>query len=94
MLVIQLVSLTLVALACAGAHGRELKKDVPVLVKTLNNLHRGPPKQTVTRRVTVAEKWITQPLDHFDETNEKTFQMVSKKDVPNFVPNIYMYKLI
>lgn len=79
MLVIQLVSLALVALACSGAHGRELKRDVPVLVKTLNNLHRGPPKQTVLRRANVAEKWITQPLDHFDETNEKTFQMVSKK---------------
>ncbi|XP_034116287.2 putative serine protease K12H4.7 [Drosophila albomicans] len=51
------------------------RKDVPVLVKTLKDLHRGPPQQVVMNRATVEEKWITQPLDHFDETNTGTYQM-------------------
>ncbi|XP_017103303.2 thymus-specific serine protease [Drosophila bipectinata] len=50
-------------------------KDVPVLVKTLKNLNRGPPQQVVTKRANVEEKWITQKLDNFDDSNTATYQM-------------------
>lgn len=51
-------------------------KDVPLLVKTLKNLNRGPPHQVVTKRANVQEKWITQKLDNFDASNTQTYQMV------------------
>lgn len=98
MLLIQLVSIALVALAASGgAQGRVLKKEVPILVKTLKDLHRGPPKQTVLKRLISEEKWITQPLDHFDESNDKTFQMVcrnNKKRKLQLVINNYNYELL
>lgn len=75
MLLLQLVSLAILALA-SQAHSLKLKKDVPVFVKTLKELHRGPPQRTMTRADTAEEKWITQPLDHFDESNTKTYEMV------------------
>ncbi|XP_016994833.2 thymus-specific serine protease [Drosophila takahashii] len=50
-------------------------KDVPVLVRTLKNLNRGPPQQVVTKRAVVQEKWITQKLDNFDASNTATYQM-------------------
>lgn len=79
MIAIQLVSIALVALvASGGAQDRVLKRDVPVLVKTLNDLHRGPPKQPLLRRDNSEEKWITQKLDHFDDNNDKTYQMVCR----------------
>ncbi|EDW68117.1 thymus-specific serine protease [Drosophila virilis] len=74
MLLLQLVSLALVALA-SQANSLKLKKDVPVFVKTLKELYRGPPQRTVARADTAEEKWITQPLDHFDESNTKTYEM-------------------
>jgi len=61
-------------------------KDVPVLARTFKNLSRGPPQQVVTNRAVVQEKWITQKLDNFDESNTGTYQMVGrlleKKAVP------------
>ncbi|EDV48495.1 putative serine protease K12H4.7 [Drosophila erecta] len=50
-------------------------KDVPLLVKTLKNLNRGPPHQVMTKRVNILEKWITQKLDNFDASNTQTYQM-------------------
>lgn len=75
MLFLRLVSVALVALA-SRANSVEGKKDVPVFVKTLKGMNRGPPLRMVTRELTGEEKWITQPLDHFDETNTETFEMV------------------
>ncbi|EDV98620.1 putative serine protease K12H4.7 [Drosophila grimshawi] len=74
MLVVQLVSLLLVVLA-SQANSLKWKKDVPVFVKTLWDLHRGPPQQKGISLDKATEEWITQPLDHFDESNEKTYQM-------------------
>ncbi|XP_068153452.1 putative serine protease K12H4.7 [Drosophila tropicalis] len=64
-------------LSLSLAHGVEWKngKDLPILVKTMKELYRGPPKQTVLKRASVEEKWITQKLDHFDESNTQTYQM-------------------
>jgi len=53
-------------------------KDVPVLARTFKNLSRGPPQQVVTNRAVVQEKWITQKLDNFDESNTGTYQMVGR----------------
>ncbi|XP_039151565.1 putative serine protease K12H4.7 [Drosophila simulans] len=50
-------------------------KDVPLLVKTLKNLNRGPPHQVMTKRANVQEKWITQKLDNFDASNTQTYKM-------------------
>lgn len=77
MLVLKLVSLALVLAVAHQTNGLKWQKDVPILVKTLKDLQRGPPKQMVTNRANVAEKWITQPIDHFDESNKATYQMVS-----------------
>lgn len=75
MLLLQLVSLALVALA-SQANSLELKKDVPVFVKTLKDMQRGPPLKIVKRELKGEEKWITQPLDQFDEANKETYEMV------------------
>ncbi|XP_052834614.1 putative serine protease K12H4.7 [Drosophila gunungcola] len=50
-------------------------KDVPVLVRTMKDLNRGPPQPVMTKRVNVQEKWITQKLDNFDLSNTATYQM-------------------
>ncbi|XP_034486004.1 thymus-specific serine protease [Drosophila innubila] len=75
MLVLKLVSLALVLAVANQANGLKWQKDVPILVKTLKDLQRGPPKQTLKHRATYAAKWITQPLDHFDESNKATYKM-------------------
>ncbi|ALC46986.1 CG18493 [Drosophila busckii] len=74
MLAIKLVSLLLLALAI-HTDGLKLQKDVPVFVKTLKDLQRGPPKQMLTNRAEVTEEWIEQPLDHFDDKNKETYKM-------------------
>lgn len=79
MAAIRLVCLAVVLVLGLGqALDTSKVKDVPVLVKTLKNLNRGPPQQVVTKRVNVQEKWITQKLDNFDESNTQTYQMVGE----------------
>ena len=60
----------------ALANTQEETKNVPAFVKSLKNLYRGPPKMEVNKRANVETKWITQKLDHFDETNQNTWEMV------------------
>lgn len=55
----------------------EESKNEPAFVHTLKKLQRGPPTSMVASRAVTTE-WITQKLDHFDATNEKTWQMVRK----------------
>ncbi|XP_022216374.1 putative serine protease K12H4.7 [Drosophila obscura] len=72
---IRLAVALLLLLCAAVAQGLDASEDVPLLVKTLQNLNRGPPKQTVLKRVNVQEKWITQQLDNFDDANTETYEM-------------------
>lgn len=47
--------------------------------RTFNKLHQEPPPPEPSdtgRLLDVNTEWITQKLDHFDETNDKTWQMV------------------
>ncbi|XP_058985392.1 putative serine protease K12H4.7 [Musca domestica] len=50
-------------------------KDVPTFVRTLENLYRGPPVDSHIESRAVQTEWITQKLDHFDEAEERTWQM-------------------
>ncbi|XP_065355032.1 putative serine protease K12H4.7 [Calliphora vicina] len=72
-------TLTVVAifaiLALAKTQEQQLTKKVPAFVKSLKKLQRGPPEIEVNSRAAVEIKWIEQKLDHFDEANEKTWQM-------------------
>ncbi|XP_058985393.1 putative serine protease K12H4.7 [Musca domestica] len=68
-------------LALAGlARGYYLKQaegvteNIPIFIKTLKELHRGPPKLAVPR-ANVKTEWITQKLDPFDSKEERTWQM-------------------
>lgn len=45
-------------------------------VKTVNELHRGPPVQHSYQRSNVETRWISQKLDNFDEDNEKVWNDV------------------
>lgn len=58
----------------------ESGKHIPAFVRTLKELQRGPPVEEfddgrATARVST--KWITQKLDNFDESNDKTWEMVN-----------------
>ena len=70
------VTVVAILAVLALANGQEETKNVPAFVKSLKKLYRGPPEEQLTRRANVETKWITQKLDHFDDTNQKTWQMV------------------
>lgn len=58
--------------------------DVPIFVRTFDNLFKGPPDVADTkiegRKGPIETKWITQKLDHFDETNNQTWRMVIERN--------------
>lgn len=45
-------------------------------VRTVNELHRGPPVQHSYQRSNVETRWISQKLDNFDENNENVWDDV------------------
>uniref|UniRef100_A0A1I8PJZ8 Serine protease K12H4.7 n=1 Tax=Stomoxys calcitrans TaxID=35570 RepID=A0A1I8PJZ8_STOCA len=53
----------------------EESKDEPAFVKTLKKLQRGPPSTGLMESRAVVTEWITQKLDHFDENEERTWEM-------------------
>ncbi|XP_061386785.1 putative serine protease K12H4.7 [Musca vetustissima] len=68
-LTLTVVGLLAVTVAFATA------KDVPAFVRSFENLHRGPPEDSHIESRAVETEWITQKLDHFDETNDGTWEM-------------------
>lgn len=56
------------------------------------NYFKEPPVKTL-KDVKVDEKWITQPLDHFDRTEKRTWQMRYYENANYFKPGgpIYIY---
>ncbi|XP_073838546.1 putative serine protease K12H4.7 [Musca autumnalis] len=70
-------ALTVVGLLAVVAVARAVEdiKDVPAFVKTLEKLHRGPPVHSYIESRAVQTEWITQKLDHFDENEDRTWQM-------------------
>ncbi|XP_030374874.1 putative serine protease F56F10.1 [Scaptodrosophila lebanonensis] len=65
-----LVAITLVLLASLAS-----SRDLPFFVKSLRDLHRGPPQLPMKSRAEPVTGWITQKIDHFDESNTDTYQM-------------------
>lgn len=45
-------------------------------VRTVNELHRGPPVQHSYQRSNVETRWISQKLDNFDENNDNVWDDV------------------
>ncbi|XP_075145718.1 putative serine protease K12H4.7 [Haematobia irritans] len=71
-------TLTVVAILAAvltTSTALEDNKDEPAFVKILNKLNRGPPKFSMIESRAVTTEWITQKLDHFDESETRTWQM-------------------
>lgn len=83
-LVIATFALVAFCSATEKLNSKEEIKDEPIFVKTLRNLHRGPPELPVTKRANIVTEWIEQKLDHFNEEDTRTWQMVSRKD---YIPN-------
>ncbi|KAH8399237.1 hypothetical protein KR215_005391, partial [Drosophila sulfurigaster] len=48
--------------------------EIPAFIKTLKEMHRGPPRQPITKDSHVKVRWITQKLDNFDDANNSTWQ--------------------
>ncbi|XP_034486003.1 putative serine protease K12H4.7 [Drosophila innubila] len=48
--------------------------EIPAFVKTIKDLHRGPPRQPSSNRANVETRWITQKLDNFDDSNTATWE--------------------
>ena len=63
----------LVVLAQATA-----EENVPVFASSLQDLYREPPAPPIRSRAVVATEWITQKLDHFDEAETRTWEMVGR----------------
>lgn len=89
---VQIVLLLLFALTVSTATGKlnweKLRGEFfnvtgtegTLFVQSLNYLHRAPPQEETLDRANsrkVSTKTIEQKLDHFNSTNEKTWQMVS-----------------
>ncbi|XP_034486001.1 putative serine protease F56F10.1 [Drosophila innubila] len=53
---------------------REPDLEIPAFVKTMKELHQGPPRQPSNKRVNVETRWITQKLDNFDDSNNATWK--------------------
>ncbi|XP_039232681.1 putative serine protease K12H4.7 [Drosophila yakuba] len=69
-----LVVLALLAPLTAAASLGEQKPEATAFVKSLRELHRGPPVEPMKTRAKVEERWITQKLDNFDDSNNATWQ--------------------
>lgn len=64
----------------AATNATEERNDEPVFIRTLKKLQRGPPEQIVHNKADIKTEWITQKLDHFDESETKTWEMVRNKE--------------
>jgi len=71
-----LVVLAALAPLTAAASLGEQKPEANAFVKSLRELHRGPPVEPLKTRAKVEERWITQKLDNFDDSNNATWQDV------------------
>lgn len=60
----------------ALAKATEESKDEPAFVQSMKKLYKGPPATSKFESRAVVTEWITQKLDHFDENEERTWQMV------------------
>ncbi|XP_016960522.1 putative serine protease K12H4.7 [Drosophila biarmipes] len=69
-----LVVLAALAPLTAAASLGEQKPEANAFVKSLRELHRGPPVEPLKARAKVEERWITQKLDNFDDSNNATWQ--------------------
>jgi len=62
--------------------------EIPDFVKTIKDLHRGPPRQPSSNRANVETRWITQKLDNFDDSNTATWEDVSFNIKPKTNKNV------
>ncbi|KAL7728435.1 hypothetical protein ACLKA6_005194 [Drosophila palustris] len=67
--------------------------EIPASIKTMQDLHRGPPRQPSRKRTNVETRWITQKLDNFDEGNDATWEDRILINDENFVDGspIFIY---
>ncbi|EDV98619.1 thymus-specific serine protease [Drosophila grimshawi] len=65
--------LALLAPLASAANLNSDDSRIPASVRTLNELHRGPPMQLISKRANVETRWISQKLDNFDEGNEEVW---------------------
>ncbi|XP_034116282.2 thymus-specific serine protease-like [Drosophila albomicans] len=70
-----LVILQLVLVLAPFASTVSLREpEIPAFIKTLKEMHQGPPRHPTTRKSHVKTRWITQKLDNFDKANNETWQ--------------------
>ncbi|XP_070138048.1 putative serine protease K12H4.7 [Drosophila bipectinata] len=58
----------------AAARLGEPKPKANAFIKTLRDLHRGRPQELIMSRAKAQERWITQKLDNFDDSNNATWK--------------------
>ncbi|XP_062123870.1 putative serine protease K12H4.7 [Drosophila sulfurigaster albostrigata] len=70
-----------------------MEPEIPAFIKTMKEMHQGPPRHPTTRKSHVKTRWITQKLDNFDEANNKTWQNRILINEHNFVEGspIFIY---
>lgn len=73
-----LVILTILAPLVSALSLPQEDVEISDYVKSVNELHRGPPVRRSYQRSNVQTRWISQKLDNFDEKNDQVWDNVSE----------------